>query len=96
MSDGASSERLFSISTVGGRGVIRLIGKLDYERRTLHQLRVLAVDRAKQGRVNTATAPVLINVQDVEDRPPEFIRVTPVARVAEDSEVGTPVLQGMI
>lgn len=93
--DGTTPDRLFSISTVSGRGVIRLIGKLDYEKRTLHQLRVLAVDRAKQGRVNTATAPLLINVQDVEDRPPEFIRVTPVARVAEDAKIGTSVLQGL-
>ncbi|GLV38052.1 Cadherin 88C [Carabus blaptoides fortunei] len=89
----AGAKKLFSISTVGGRGVIRLIGKLDYERRTLHQLRVLAVDRAKQGRVNTAIAPLLINVQDVEDQPPEFVRVTPVARVSEDAPVGTSVLQ---
>lgn len=37
---------IFGISTVHGKGVIRLIGSLDYERKYLYQLRVLAVDRA--------------------------------------------------
>lgn len=37
---------VFSISMVHGKGVIRLVGSLDYERKYLYQLRVLAVDRA--------------------------------------------------
>lgn len=37
---------LFSISTVNGQGVIRLVGSLDYEKSSLHQLKILAVDRA--------------------------------------------------
>lgn len=37
---------LFSVSTVNGKGVIRLIGELDYERKYLYQLRILAIDRA--------------------------------------------------
>ena len=45
---------LFSISTVNGKGVIRLIGQLDYERSSLHQLRVLAVDRASDEKVRKA------------------------------------------
>lgn len=84
----------FSISTQGGKAVVRLVGSLDYEKQTLHQLKVLAVDRAKQGRVNTGTAALLIKVQDVEDQPPEFVRVQPVARVPEGTPVGTPILQG--
>jgi cadherin 23 len=55
---------------------------------------VLAVDRAKQGRVNTGTAALLVKVEDVEDQPPEFVKVTSVARVAENVPVGTSVLQG--
>ncbi|XP_017773804.1 PREDICTED: cadherin-23 [Nicrophorus vespilloides] len=89
----SESESKFSISTLSGKGVIRLIGNLDYETQTLHQLKVLAVDRAKQGRVNTGTAALLVKVEDVEDQPPEFVKVQPVARVAEDAPVGTPVLQ---
>nr|CAH7720091.1 unnamed protein product [Callosobruchus chinensis] len=86
-------ERLFGVSTVGEKAVIKLLGSLDYERQTVHQLKILAVDRAKEGRINTGTAAVLIKVEDVEDQPPEFIRVTPVARIEENSPVGTAVLQ---
>lgn len=86
----------FSISTYGGKAVVRLTGSLDYEKQTLHQLKVLAVDRAKQGRVNTGTAALLIKVQDVEDQPPEFVRVQPVVRVPEGTPVGIPILQGTL
>lgn len=52
------------------------------------------MDRAKQGRVNTGTASVLVKVQDVEDQPPEFVKIQPVARIHEDAPIGTSVLQG--
>lgn len=39
---------IFTISTAQGKGVIRLAGSLDFERKSLYQLRVLAVDRANQ------------------------------------------------
>ncbi|VVC96242.1 unnamed protein product [Leptidea sinapis] len=83
----------FSIQTVGGKGVIRLINTLDYERKPLYQLRVLAVDRANQGQINTGTAAIIVKVQDVEDQPPEFVVATPVTRISEDAPVGTSVLQ---
>ncbi|KAJ2950157.1 hypothetical protein O0L34_g11512 [Tuta absoluta] len=83
----------FAIQTVNGKGVIRLTNRLDYERKSLYQLRVLAVDRANQGRVNTGTAAILVKVQDVEDQPPEFVVVSPVTRISEDATVGTSVLQ---
>lgn len=35
-----------------------------------------------------------MKVQDVEDQPPEFIVVTPVARVSEDAPPGTSIIQG--
>lgn len=41
---------VFSISTVQGKGVIKLIKELDYEKKSLYQLKVLAVDRAHQVR----------------------------------------------
>lgn len=84
---------LFSISTVNGKGVVKLIGRLDYEKKFLHQLKILAVDRSNNDRRNTGTAAILIKVQDVEDQPPEFVAVSPVARVSEDVPVGTSVLQ---
>uniref|UniRef100_A0AAR5PBK0 Cadherin domain-containing protein n=1 Tax=Dendroctonus ponderosae TaxID=77166 RepID=A0AAR5PBK0_DENPD len=84
---------LFSVSTVGDKAIVKLIGSLDYERQTVHQVKVLAVDRAKEGRVNTGTAVILVKVLDVEDRPPEFVRVVPISRIAENSPIGSTVLQ---
>ncbi|XP_060803722.1 cadherin-23 [Amyelois transitella] len=83
----------FSVQTINGKGVIRLTNRLDYERKSLYQLRVLAVDRANQGRVNTGTAAILVKVQDEEDQPPEFVVASPVTRISEDAPVGTSVLQ---
>ncbi|XP_049786609.1 cadherin-23-like [Schistocerca cancellata] len=84
---------VFSISTVNGKGVIRLSGHLDYERKFLYQLRVLATDRANNEKVNTGTAAILVKVIDMEDQPPEFVYVPPVTRVSEDAVIGTSVLQ---
>lgn len=46
---------VFSITTVNGKGVIRLVGDLDYERKYLYQLRILAVDRAIDEKVGIGT-----------------------------------------
>lgn len=46
-----NEDHVFSISTINGKGVLRLVGKLDYERKFLYQLRVLAVDRSNNDRV---------------------------------------------
>jgi hypothetical protein len=45
-------DNLFSITTVNGKGIIRLVGQLDYERKFLYQLRVMAVDRSNNERVS--------------------------------------------
>lgn len=58
---------MFTIQTHHGKGTIRLVKNLDYETKSLYQLRVLAVDRANQGPVNTGTAAILVKVRDVED-----------------------------
>ncbi|XP_062536316.1 cadherin-23 isoform X2 [Armigeres subalbatus] len=84
---------VFTISTTYGKGIIRLIGSLDYERKSLYQLRVLAKDRANQGRTNTGTAALLVKVKDIEDQPPEFIIASAVIRVPEDAPIGTTVTQ---
>ncbi|KAG7212887.1 hypothetical protein KM043_002239 [Ampulex compressa] len=84
---------VFSVTTINGKGVIRLVGRLDYERKYLYQLRILAVDRAINEKVNTGTTAILVKVQDVEDQPPEFISMTPVARISENARIGTSVLQ---
>ncbi|KAK4293966.1 hypothetical protein Pmani_033374 [Petrolisthes manimaculis] len=83
----------FTVSTQDGKGVLRLVGDLDYERKSLYQLRVLAVDRAISGRVNTGTAALVVRVRDVEDQPPQFIQAPPVTRIPEDIPVNSGVLE---
>lgn len=84
---------LFAISTHQGKGVLRLIGNLDYERKNFYHLRILAVDRANQQPINTGTATVLIKVQDVEDQPPEFVKIQPLTKIVENAEIGTKLLR---
>ncbi|XP_057365539.1 cadherin-23-like isoform X1 [Daphnia carinata] len=84
----------FSITTVGGKGILRCLTPLDYERRSWYQLRILAKDQASdQGRINTATAGLLVRLIDEDDQGPEFITVPSVTRVAEDAQPGTSVLR---
>ena len=84
----------FAISTVGGKGVLRCLSPLDYERRSWYQLRILAKDQASdQGRINTATAGLMVRLIDEDDQGPEFITVPSVTRVAEDAQPGTSVLR---
>lgn len=84
----------FAITTVGGKGILRCLMPLDYERRSWYQLRILAKDQASdQGRINTATAGLLVRLIDEDDQGPEFITVPSVTRVAEDAQPGTSVLR---
>ena len=71
-----------------------MVKSLDYEKKSLYQLRVLAVDRANQGPVNTGTAAILVKVKDIEDQPPVFSAINPVTRIQENVPIGTVVLQG--
>uniref|UniRef100_A0A1A9WMM0 Cadherin domain-containing protein n=1 Tax=Glossina brevipalpis TaxID=37001 RepID=A0A1A9WMM0_9MUSC len=84
---------VFAISTYQGKGILRLTGGLDYENKNLYQLRILAVDRANYGAVNTGTAAILIKIKDIEDQPPEFVKIQSVARISEDAAVGTKVMR---
>ena len=46
----------------------------------------MARDRAADfGQVNTATAAILVRVEDVADQPPVFVSVPGVTRIAEDA-----------
>lgn len=85
---------VFSITTSQGKGLIKLVGDLDYEKKTLYHLRVLAVDRANHEPINTGTAAILVKVKDVDDQPPEFSYVNPIIRISEDIPIGSPVVQG--
>ena len=68
-----------------------LTGDLDYETQSLHQLRILAKDRANFGRINSATTGILIKVQDIEDESPEFVSVPSITRITEDVPTFTEV-----
>ena len=81
----AGDEELFSLTqTKDGKGVLKLLQPLDYDRKFLYQLRVIAMDRANSGQVNTAINPILVEVVDREDRPPEWLVVPSVTRIPED------------
>ena len=90
-SDNPQDLDLFSVSTVNNKAELKLVGDLDFEKERLHQLRIVAKDRANFGRVNSATTGLLIKVQDIEDRPPEFVSVPSVTRIAEDVPTFTEV-----
>lgn len=79
----------FTISTSNGKGVIRLKKSLDYERKSLYQLKVLAIDRANQGRINTGTAAIVVKVKDLEDNGPEFVSQSSVTRISESIPRGS-------
>jgi hypothetical protein len=83
------SDTPFSISTSQGKGVIRLKKSLDYERKSLYQLKILAIDRANQGQINTGTAAIVVKVKDLEDNGPEFVSQSPVTRISESVPKGS-------
>ncbi|KAH7637786.1 cadherin-23-like protein [Dermatophagoides farinae] len=84
---------MFSIQTVDGKGILRLSGQLDYERKSLYQIRVLAIDRAMEDSRKTSTAAIVIQVEDVDDQPPIFTSIPSVTRISEDTPIGGHVLQ---
>lgn len=40
-------ENLFSLTTINGQAVLKLVKPLDYEKKFLHQVRIIASDRAE-------------------------------------------------
>ena len=69
-----------------------MASNLDYERKSIYQLKVVAIDRAVEGERRTATAALVIQVEDAEDEPPVFTFVPSVTRIAENLAIGSPVL----
>ena len=92
-SDEPEDVKIFSVSTVDNAAELKLVGDLDYEKQKIHQLRIVAKDRANFGRVNSAETALLIKVQDIEDEPPEFVSVPSVTRLAEDVPTFTEVCE---
>lgn len=73
--------------------MLRLSGQLDYERKSLYQIRVLAIDRAMEDSRKTSTAAIVVQVEDVDDQPPIFTSIPSVTRISEDTPIGGTVLQ---
>lgn len=86
------SPPLFSIETKDGKGVISLVGKLDYEKESLHPLRIIAYDRAPAEKQKSTTALLLIRVLDVPDEPPVFTHVPQVTKLSETFPIGKEIL----
>ena len=90
-----------TLQSVPNGAVVRLKQSLDYETQSVYQLKVIAMDRGGFGGfrgdgVNTATAAVLVKVEDVEDKKPEFIQVPSVTRVSEGVPKHTEVMDCLI
>ncbi|ODN06167.1 Cadherin-23 [Orchesella cincta] len=87
-------EDLFTLSTMNGQAVLKLVKPLDYEKKFLHQVRIIASDRAESAsQINTAVASLVVSVEDVGDVGPAFVSVSPVTRIREDIPVSSFVLQ---
>lgn len=69
-----------------------MASNLDFERKSIYQLKVLAIDRAVEEERRTATTALVIQVEDAEDEPPVFTFVPSVTRIAEDLPIGATVL----
>lgn len=86
------SPTLFSIETKDGKGVINLVGKLDYETQSLHQLRITAQDRSPLEQQKSTSALLLIRVVDIPDEPPVFTFVPPTTKMSESFPIGKEIL----
>ena len=70
----------FNVTTVDGKGVLRCTRSLDYEQRSWYQLTILAKDRANQGRINTASAGLLVRIVDKDDQGSPFLLLIDIPR----------------
>ncbi len=76
-----------------GKGVVTAVDDLDFERKPVYEVKVIASDRAPLGGVaNSAATTILVKVEDVSDTPPQFVSAPSVTRIPEDvprfTEVG--------
>ncbi|KAM4748747.1 protocadherin alpha-5-like [Rhinophrynus dorsalis] len=70
-------------------GIIRVAGQIDFENVNLYEIEVNAFD--KGANVMTGHSKVLVNIQDVNDNPPELTVMSLNVPVPEDSSLGTVV-----
>jgi len=76
----------FQISEGKYQGTIKLLQPLDFERQRSYSLTIKATDRAKNlNKRLTATANVVIDVEDVQDQRPIFINAPYSATTQENT-----------
>ncbi|XP_017775587.1 PREDICTED: cadherin-86C-like, partial [Nicrophorus vespilloides] len=83
------------ISEKDAEGTVLLLGKLDYETKTVHHLTILANDpwtEAETDSRNIAAWPLLVAVLDEQDTPPVFTKAPPTTALDPDLQPGDVVL----
>lgn len=88
-----SEKETFRIETIDGRGVISLISGLDYEKKAVYQLRILAIDRGLEGERRSTSASLTIHVKDVNDHSPRFTKKVYTGGVTTEADYGSLVTQ---
>lgn len=88
-----SGPELFRIETVDGKGVISLVKRLDFEKKSHHRLMIQAVDLGIEEQQRSATAYLTVHVKDINDNPPKFSKKLYTGGVSTDADYGTIVMQ---
>ena len=72
-------------------GALTVLGELDFETLTDYRLVVIAEDKGQP--LRNSSAIILVNVTDVDDSPPVFPTLSYAISTAENTDVGTNLLQ---
>ena len=83
----------FKIETIEGKGVISLVGNLDYERKSLYNLRIIAYDRGSAETRRSTSATLQVQVKDVNDNSPSFKKKVYTGGVTTEADYGSVVMQ---
>lgn len=73
--------------------MISLIGSLDFERKPIYQLQILAIDRGPPNERHTATVSIVVEVTDVNDNSPKFVKPIFTGGFTTDVDFGTVVME---
>lgn len=85
----ARDPNTFSIETMNGKGIIRLINQLDFEKKSSYKLEIIAYDRGADENQRSTSAMMNINVQDVNDNSPQFPKKLFTGGVTTQADFGS-------
>lgn len=85
----AKEPSTFSIETMNGKGIIRLINQLDFEKKSSYKLEIIAYDRGADENQRSTSAMMTINVQDVNDNSPHFLKKLFTGGVTTQADFGS-------